>query len=503
MARWLVVCLCFLVPAAVIAQAPAIWPGGIRCPQCSLTGQKPEPPGFEASQIAFVPNLIPAFHENQTFRVNMIARVVHGSPLVLETLDSTVQMVDRSMKVVEEDRGRGRDPATCGGPTRFDEVDLASRPVVSTLKLNDIVTGAVIMKRNEKKPESILTGSMVLTNVRKVSGPIRFFHPVPVPTHCLNRSGRLVIYAAPDDSGLTEVYNDGGLYHRDAAYMQFTRERLSPSELADLLAAFRAVDFDALPSTFPPYTQSNGSMIALIGARYQSVTIAGREARLAPLLTRLNGLAVKATARAQYILRREGPIPLAIYPWPHAEIALDKLVDARLRWQSDAPAAWARRVPADLLAKLPQASPSGAEEAERDPNRVVHFSQDGRLYRVGRPAECPPSGACAFRNLEVAEVAEPASGDCLADRPNCQEIRYADGRRVRQAQDPRMTTMSGRLWPRDMTVRLRDVTPAGAVISHQEYERNKAALLPLLRNRIASDFIEGGFLYPRVRLEMR
>ena len=54
-----------------------------------------------------------------------------------------------------------------------------------------------------------------------------------------------------------------------------------------------------------------------------------------------------------------------------------------------------------------------------------------------------------------------------------------------------------------MAVRLRDVTPAGAVISRQEYERHKAALLPLLRYRVESDFIEGGFLYPRVRLEMR
>jgi hypothetical protein len=502
MPKWLVVCVCLLVPAAVIAQPRPVAPGEIRCPQCSLTGQKPEPPGFEASQVAFVPDPIPAFHENQTFRINMIARVVHAAPLVLETLDSTVQMVDRSMKVVEEDRGSGRDPATCGGPTRYDEVDLASRPVVSALKLNDIVTGAVIVKRDGKKPESILTGSMVLTNVRKVSGPIRFFHAVPVPDHCRNRSGRLVIYAGPDDSGLTEVYNDGGLYHRDAADMQFTRERLSSAELAGLLAAFRAVDFDALPSTFPSYPQSKGPMIALIGARYQSVTVSGREARLAPLLARLDGLAAKATSHAQYILRREGPIPLAVFPWPHPAIALDQLLDSRLRWEST-PFAWTERVPDDLLAKLPLASPTGAEEAERDPNRVVHFSQDGKLYRVGRPADCHPAGTCAFRNLEVAEVAEPASGDCVAGRPNCQEIRYADGRRVRQAQDPRMTTMSGRLWPRDMTVRLRDVTPAGAVISHQEYERHKAALLPLLRSRLASDFIEGGFLYPRVRLEMR
>ena len=59
------------------------------------------------------------------------------------------------------------------------------------------------------------------------------------------------------------------------------------------------------------------------------------------------------------------------------------------------------------------------------------------------------------------------------------------------------------MWPRTMAVRLRDVTPAGVVVSRQEYDRHKAALLPLLRSRAGSDFIEGGFLYPRVKLEMR
>lgn len=503
MARWLIVCVCLLAPAALTAQAPAIAPDRIRCPGCFLTGQKPAPPGFDASQIEFVPNPVPAFHENQTFRVNLIARVVHAAPLVLETLDSATQMLDRSLRVLEDDRDGGRDPATCGGPTRIDVVDLASKPVVAALKLNDLVTGAFVMKRDEKRPDAILAATMVLTNVRKVSAPIRFFHAAPVPGHCLNRSGRLIVYGGPDDGGVTEVYNDGGLYHRNEASMTFTGERLSAAQLADLLAAFRAVNFDALPSTFPSAHVGPSSTITLIGARYQSVPLAGHESRLKPLLARLDGLAVKATSHAQYILRREGPIPLAIVPWPYPEIALDKLLDARLRSASDAPAAWREGVPDELLAKLPDASPSGAEDAERDPNRVVHFSQDGRMYRVGRPSYCKAGATCAFRDLEVAEVAEPASGDCVPGRPNCQEIRYADGRRVREAQDPHMTAISGRLWPRDMAVRLRDVTPDGAVISHAEYEKHKAALLPLLRYRLGTNFIEGGFLYPRVRLEMR
>ena len=62
------------------------------------------------------------------------------------------------MKVVRDDRGIATDPSTCGGPMRMQVVDLASKPVVSTLQLNDIVTGTVVLNRSEKRPDSPWTG---------------------------------------------------------------------------------------------------------------------------------------------------------------------------------------------------------------------------------------------------------------------------------------------------------------------------------------------------------
>ena len=259
------------------------------------------------------------------------------------------------------------------------------------------------------------------------------------------------------------------------------------------------MDFDALPSTFPAEDTIERSTIALIGARYQPVKVAGNEARLAPLVDRLDALAVRAMSHAQYILKSEKPMPLVIAPWPYPEIALDRFVDPRLRSAGDAPAAWRQPVPDDLLAKLPAANPP--DLAGNDSNRLVYFSQSGRMYRVVKPLYCKPSGNCTFANLDAAEVAEPAKGSACSARPNCQTTIYPDGRRVHLAPDPYLTAASGRLWPRDMGVRLRDLAPGRHGHQPREYEKHKAIYFPILRFRmLGSNFIEDGILYPQVRV---
>ena len=90
----------------------------------------------------------------------------------------------------------------------------------------------------------------------------------------------------------------------------------------------------------------------------------------------------------------------------------------------------------------------------------MYFSQNGRLYRVARPSLCADARGCVFRELNAAEVAQPAFGTCEPGTANCQTSIYPDGRREYVRRDPSLTAMSGRLWPRSMGVRLRDVLPS-------------------------------------------
>ena len=354
-------------------------------------------------------------------------------------------------------------------------------------------------------PDAILAGTPVLTNVRRAEGPISFFHATAsVPDSCRNRSGRLIEYLTNED-GEVAVYNDGGIYYKDGAYQAFARQKLTPSELSDLLRAFRDVNFDAIPAAFPPRrTESSGRpSLTLIGVRYQRVAVKegdARDARIDALLKRLGVIADKATADARYILKRGNGIPLMIVPWPYPDIDLEGVVDPRIRFSAAAPETWRRRVPDEFLAGLPLDDPSSAG-AGSDPNRAVHFSWAGKLYRVARPFHCTAGVSCNFLTLQVAEVTEPLTGDCTPGTRNCQTMTYPDGRKVNRLTDPHLTVKSGRLWPARLGVKLRDVPPEGVSLGKAEYDRHKEIYFPIMKWRLlGATFIEDGVVYDKVRL---
>ena len=376
-------------------------------------------------------------------------------------------------------------------------VDLASKAVVSALRLNDIITADVILNRNARRADALFGATPTLINVRKATAPVRVFSTGHVAPECANRSGRVVEYLGPEDGELTIVYNDGVIYHRNAANVTFTRERLSPTELSDLLHAFRDANFDAMPTTFPQKQSANRPSLALIAARYQRVALGDGDARLAPLLERIAALADRATSHAHYLLKSDPGAPIVVTPWAHVDVDLARLVNMRTRLSAAAPEAWRRPVPADLLASLP-AERNQWGYGDRDPNRLVYFSQAGRLYRVARPFSCADARGCVFRELNAAEVAEWAL-TCEPGTTNCLTMVYPDGRREHTRS---LTAASGLvLWPQSMGVKLRDVPPSGLTFSTDEYNRHKAIYSPSMKfRRSGLNYIEDGMLYAHVRV---
>ena len=172
-----------LVAAPALAQRSTIRPGDIRCPDCAQSGQKPATAAFDASQIEFVANPAPVFYENKTIRWNVIARVLQPAPLLLEVLDSRTQKLDRNMRVVET----GSDDSSFCDVDPDQTVDLASKAVVSALRLNDIVTADVILDRNSRTSDAFLGGPPTVINLRKAAAPVPFFRAGQVTPECANR----------------------------------------------------------------------------------------------------------------------------------------------------------------------------------------------------------------------------------------------------------------------------------------------------------------------------
>jgi hypothetical protein len=133
--------------------------------------------------MTFVSTIRPAFFEGRTIQDDLIARVVQVSPLMVEELDTRSRLVGRHLKPLD---APDDDQQRCG-LTRIEAVDVRSKAVVSSLRFNDIVSGLMVMQQNGERPEDVLAATPVLTNVRRVLGPVRYFH-TPAVKGCTNRS---------------------------------------------------------------------------------------------------------------------------------------------------------------------------------------------------------------------------------------------------------------------------------------------------------------------------
>ena len=466
------------------AQSTIIGPGAIRCADCVSTGQKPAPPSFDELQLGLVAQPKPAYHDDRTLQVAIIARVLVPSPLLLEVLDFQDRVVDNNMLLVQKDVSAGKYPATCG-IVRVDAIDLKSKPALSTLRFDDVITASWMYKRNERKPADFFAATLVLTDVRKISEPIPYVHPTPAHESCSNRSGRLVIYHGPVVD-LVTVFNDGGISYRNALFRSFSRERISPAELSDLLKAFGSANFDQMPGSIPANDSAEQSTLTLLGARYQNVSIADRESALAPLVRRMDDLAARATSHTEFLLTAAKKTKITILDWPYPEVSL---ADFRAVKNRGNVAAMQQRLPDDFLSRLPLTHPTrGFDE---DPNRYVYFLQAGKLFRVTSNPECRADAPTCrtFSSLDVAEV-QAAEAALKATRLDYRVPGSLLGARP-----------SGYLWSTDMAVKLSALPSQGVVISKGEYEKHKPVYFEILKAKASGlNFIDDGFLFEKVAL---
>ncbi len=295
---------------ACVAAQPAATSGAIRCASCALAGQKPE--SFDPAKVSVAPRGEPVFMlggaigsggPETTLRFAFIARVLGTSPLRLEILDSRAQHVNRRMAVVLDEVNDGKDPGACG-VNLWETIAVAAdvKPLLPALRFNDFVTGAWMLQQDPHRPGSPLDGTPVISELRKATAPVAWFHSVPATPNCQNRSGRLIIYLDPA-GGLLTVYNDGGIQYSTKHGQVFARRGLSADELKELLAAFGEASIDTFPAAPDAAARMSGSKLVLAAARYQLVFTDLPTPALAPVIGRLDLLKSRAMASARLVLR--------------------------------------------------------------------------------------------------------------------------------------------------------------------------------------------------------
>lgn len=500
---------CFAVLQAIAATSAQTRGATMQCAPCSLSGQQPAPAGFDETRMTFVPKLRPVSVLGLTVQGDLIARVLQVSPLIVEELDIRERLVNRYLPLWHSADSDGHICAV----TSVDAVDLGSKSALASLRFNDIISARIVM-------QDVPGGTGVFTSIRRIAGPVRYFH-TPARKWCTNRSGRLLEYRGTTNDAVT-VFADGELVYRNPQFRYFEHERLTADELADLMRAFASERFNDLPADADLAQRGPHPGITLVAARYQDVRLAGKEERLAPLVSRMKRLAERAISHTSFLLKTGRRQPLTILPWPYPQVSLNGFTAfknrARARRQSpygDGPLPGGlvleERLDAAFVARLPVLAPM--VKTINDPNQYVYFSEGDTLYRVRINPRCTSRDAidCAtFYALQVDPIFDIGI-ELLPSADRTYRVMRANGyflnaeshgeeRDLGQIRS-RNTYMINRVhtyqWTSSMGLHLADLPPAGVTISHEEYERHKA-IYTMMEQGL--NLVENGIIFEAVRV---
>ena len=475
------------LPPATSASAPAA--------ACTLSGQLPEA-AFDPNLVEFVAHpqpLISPFNKEDTgLSFKVIARVVGVSPPVFEILD-------------QEKLRDTLDPLPPCQMQRIYSVDARLRNVLPGLRFGDLVQARLMAAQGGIVP-------LILSEVEKIPGEPKYLHEPSAEGSCSSRAGALITYRKVNGETLM-VRHDGSIYYTDVLGNVFSRHRIGEEDLARLMQAMRAADFNAFASSLPPLDNTPmRPAITLICARHQRVLIPGREPILAPVMAALEEVKKKVLADSYYALKYDEKREITILDWPLRELPLaqaealksaarKRAYDLKQVGQSapgDAEVVY-QPLPAGLLAKLPDSAMTRPFALDAKgipvayPNRDVYVRDGQKIYRVEKLSCADPAAKCgSFDNLSVQELRVPEA------RPVAATSTDARGDERPHSQLP--GGFPAILWPADAGIRL-DMVPAQG----QRITDGEVARVWLYRELDAAApwgqaFVEGRYCYDRLRM---
>ena len=417
------------------------------CPHCPITKQLSVGKSFDTSQTEFLTDPKAFVIEGRRDELQVIARVLSPSPLIIEILDtepsSSYEFDNCGIRVIPS-------------------IDAKLKAAVAKLQYNELIKARILY-------------GVVLADVTVIHGSPVYYHAEAGKDICANRTGVLIVYRGHGPQ-LVIVYNDGSLYYCGATFKSFHRQKLTGEELEELLNFFAKTNFDALPSSVPPFDKQEEPSISLICSRFQNVPVRGHEAELAPLIARLEQLKLKAMSQTYYLLHYKDKREIHLMPWPYSQVPLAQLEKYKLRGDSQQRFGKNPRDPEDysvVFQKIPQEFLEHLPGAFKpdDPNRDVYFSDDGKVFRVEYElSETNERRYGGFDTLRAGEVVTP--DDVLKGRKQ-------------DFENPGLGAfyrgfIGAWFWPTDVSVHLSELPEDGRVIDAEEFERHKAFYFELL-----------------------
>ena len=329
-------------------------------------------------------------------------------------------------------------------------VDTGEKDKLSQLKFNDIIT-ANLYGFTYASVE--LAFGTAIKDIQKIDNP-NYFNS---PNVFANRSGTLLRYTPSNtnSNGFLLVFNDGKVFYRDNNNNTFTDKTLSASELNDILKQFAVVNFDKLSTDFE--TSLYSPMLVLACNRYQKIPLTGNLSNVQPIIAELDKVIDSYRSNAKYSISYNKKY--VIKDWQYSSIVqLDQANNISFRQQNK-----------DKLSKI-KPSPGFYKEVQ-DFNTFYRYG--GKLYGVYF-GSCVDGTAGTWACFGAEELTSQTTG----------------GRRYN-------------IWPSELSVKLKDISPSGADIPIEEYKAHKDFYDKLLTWDDNLLFLDGDMLYQRLSVSLR